>query len=174
MQLNSFISRLFSLSLFALPVLAVIQDEAYELDWHIPVVGNSIRSSTFFHRPQPESKASLIYTVTDRKVVAAIHPRDGSIVWRQSLAPDLDTSTTEPPVALPADGKVITAAGRVIRAWDAADGRLHWSIELNVEINDAKLSKEQDVVVLGTDGSVRKIDGQVGSVIEDYYNFLPQ
>lgn len=168
------LSRLLSLSLLALPCLAVIQDEAYEVDWHIPLVGLSAPASTFFHRPQPDSKASLIYTLTDKKVLAAINPRDGAIVWRHSIAKDVlgfDAASTK---ARPAEGKVLSAAGSTLRAWDATDGRLLWAAELNEGIKDVRVSKEQDAMVLCADGSVRKIDGVNGDVIEHHRDLIGQ
>ncbi|KAF8462055.1 hypothetical protein BDZ91DRAFT_699208 [Kalaharituber pfeilii] len=167
------ISLLLSISSFLVsPAFAVIKDEAYEIDWHIPVVGNSIRPSTFFHRPQIDSKASLLYTLTDRKVLAALHPRDGSLVWRQSIAEDVATAEPGTFTARPAEGKVISAGGKAVKAFDAADGRLLWATEFSQAVRDVRISKEQDAVVLCADGSVRRLDGTTGSVINEYYNII--
>ena len=169
---TAFFSCLLSLSLLFLPSFAVTQDEAYETDWHIPLIGISLRHSTFFHRPQPNSKASLLYTLTDKKVIAAINPRDGALVWRQSVSKDalgFDTGTVK---AWPADGKVISAAGTTLRAWDATDGRLLWVTEFSKEVKDARVSKDQHVIILCTDGSVWKVDGTSGSVAEDHHAIL--
>lgn len=154
------------------PSLAVIQDEAYETDWHVPIIGLSIQPSTFFHRPQPDSKASLIYTLTDRKVLAAINPRDGALMWRQSIAKDALGFNADSIKARPAEGMVLSAAGLTLRAWDANDGRLLWTTEFNEGVKDVRVSKEQDAVVLCTDGSVRKVDGTNGNVIDDYHGII--
>ncbi|KAF8457535.1 hypothetical protein BGX38DRAFT_1056223, partial [Terfezia claveryi] len=161
-----------SLSLLIVPSLAVIQDEAYKTDWHVPTIGLSIQPSTFFHRPQPDSKASLIYTLTDRKVLAAINPRDGALMWRQSIAKDALGFNADSIKARPADGKVLSAAGSTLRAWDANDGRLLWTTEFNEVLKDVRVSKEQDAVVLCTDGSVQKVDGTNGNVIDDYHGII--
>lgn len=167
--------RLLSLSLLFLPSsFAVTQDEAYQTDWHIPLIGVSLRHSTFFHRPQTDSKASLLYTLTDKKVIAAINPRDGALVWRQSISKDALGFDAGAIKALPADGKVLSAAGSRLRAWDATDGRLLWVNEFSKEVKDAKVSKNQDVIVLCTDGSLWKVDGISGSVVEDRYTIIDQ
>ena len=77
-------------------------------------------------------------------------------------------------IARPAEGKVFTAAGLTLAAWDAADGRLLWTTEFNELVDDVRVSREQDVVVLCGDGSVRKVDGLTGAVLDDYYNILGQ
>ena len=80
-----------------------------------------------------------------------------------------DTETIK---ARPADGKVISAAGTTLRAWDAADGRLLWVTEFSNEVKDVRVSRDQDVVILCTDGSVWKVDGIRGSVVEDHYSII--
>lgn len=70
--------------------------------------------------------------------------------------------------ARPADGKVISAAGTTLRAWDATDGRLLWVTEFSNEIKDMTVSRAQDVIVLCAGGGLWKVDGTRGSVVEDH------
>src|SRR5215469_10678850 len=73
-------------------VLAVFPDEAYQVDYHHALLGFPQQHTTFFHQPYPNSKASLIYTLSERGVIGAVNPKDGSIIWRQFLASDLTGS----------------------------------------------------------------------------------
>ena len=93
-------------------------------------------------------------------------------MWRQSIAKDALGFNTDSIKARPAEGKVLSAAGSTLRAWDASDGRLLWTTEFNEEVKDVRVSREQDAVVLCADGSVRKVDGIHGNVIDDYYGII--
>src|ERR1700733_9930281 len=66
-------------------VRAVFPEDAYTVDYHHALLGAPLRHGSFFHRPQAASKASLLYTVTDRRQVGAVLPKDGSVVWRHQL-----------------------------------------------------------------------------------------
>jgi hypothetical protein len=90
-------------------VSALHADEVGVVDWHHKLIGTPRRETTFLHKPLSTSGA-LAFTLTDRNVLAALNPRDGSIrssrvnaalimvVWRQLidnplLARPLDGST---------------------------------------------------------------------------------
>ncbi|KAH7063147.1 hypothetical protein B0J12DRAFT_159393 [Macrophomina phaseolina] len=156
--------------------LAVFADDAYHVDYHFALLGAPRQHATFFHQPRPDSKASLLYTLSDKLVLGAINPRDGAVVWRQALAPGSSS----------ADGRlragenqdtVISAVEGQVAAWDAADGKLAWSsIFKDVPVQDlevlelpdasAAASGVKDVVVLfgGSTSVVRRLDGQTGAV----------
>ena len=93
-------------------------------------------------------------------------------MWRQSIAKDALGFNADSIKARPAEGKVLSTAGSTLRAWDANDGRLLWTTKFNEAVKDVRVSKEQDAVVLCVDGSVRKVDGINGNVIDDYYGII--
>jgi ER membrane protein complex subunit 1 len=146
--------RLYALLILTLchisSVFAVLADEAYHVDWHQALLGIPQSESTFFHRPSASLSASLLYTISDRGVLGAVNPKDGSLVWRQPLA-ELDTrpewavqelvklpeeeQVKELRESLPAkggllarDGKgfVVSYYGPKVSAWDATSGKLIW------------------------------------------------
>lgn len=107
--------------------LAIFADEAFHIDYHHALLGTPQPYTTFFHRPSASSKASLLYTLSDKFVLGAINPKDGSIVWRQRLI-ERASNETGKTFLNAADGEntIYSATDEVIQAWDAADGRLVW------------------------------------------------
>lgn len=116
------------LSLFGVATLllrstqAIFADEAWDVDYHHPLLGLPKEEATLFHQPNPASKASLIYTLSEEGIVGAVNPRDGSLVWRQSLPRNLSDAG----FLRAGSGQdiVIAGAGHQVSAWSAADGRL--------------------------------------------------
>ncbi|KAG0637948.1 hypothetical protein HOY80DRAFT_1049643 [Tuber brumale] len=148
-------SRVLSGVLLLLPsVSATYKDEAYQNDWHIALIGASIPSSTFFHRPALDAKASLIYTLTSRSILAAINPRDGSIVWRHLLGGGASSG-----VARKAEGAVIAAVDRDVKAFDAMDGKLIWEMAFVEKVKDLQTTGGNAAIVLFVNGSVAKVSG---------------
>ncbi|KAF8252728.1 DUF1620-domain-containing protein [Wilcoxina mikolae CBS 423.85] len=140
-------------------VLAVFKDDAYDTDWHIPLIGPSLPPSTFFHRPNVETRASLIYTLTSRSILAAVNPKDGELVWRQQL-PEADGNG----IARPGNGVIISAAGTSITSFDAGSGKLVWENEFAKNVVDLRVTAENTVAVLFEDGTVRLLAEQSGDV----------
>jgi outer membrane protein assembly factor BamB len=146
---------------------AIYQDEAYKIDYQHALLGTPKRENTFFHRPSATSKASLLYTLSEKNVLGAVNPKDGAIVWRQLLADPTGTSKG----LLKAGGNqstVVTAVGNEVRAWDAADGRLVWSWLDTGRIQDLEVldrEKSKDVIVLSVDqgkSSITKLASLTG------------
>ncbi|KAF2104264.1 DUF1620-domain-containing protein [Rhizodiscina lignyota] len=158
------------------PALAVFADDAFQIDHHVPLLGLPQSHTTFFHQPYAKSKASLLYTLSDKAVLGAINPRDGAIVWRQALAGPANSSN----IFLRAgDGQdvVVSGVNNNIAAWAASDGRLIWSRNLGnalvhdleiIELPDAK--GNGDVLILYNDGHpvVQRLDGGSGNVKWEY------
>jgi hypothetical protein len=93
MRLHALLILALSLSF---PVYAIIADGAYHIDYHLALLGIPRSGNTFFHQPSASSSASLLFTISEKGVLGAVNPKDGSLVWRQSLvgslpAPSLDT-----------------------------------------------------------------------------------
>ncbi|KAG9533048.1 DUF1620-domain-containing protein, partial [Aureobasidium melanogenum] len=108
---------------------AVFVDDAWKLDWHLALVGAPHQHTTFFHQPVAASKASLLYTLSDKTILGAVNPKDGSLRWRQQLSPTTNSSST---FLRPAQDHhlVISAVDGQVAAWNAADGRQAWSVDL--------------------------------------------
>ena len=144
-------------SLLVPSISAVSADEAYQTDYHHALLGTPQRHTTFFHQPSAASKASLLYTLSERNVVGAVNPKDGTLVWRQYLSSGSrnDTGLEGFLRAVNGESTVVTAIGSDVRAWDAADGRLVWQWEgrgivRSLEIMDFA-GQSKDVIVLHQD-----------------------
>jgi ER membrane protein complex subunit 1 len=131
-------------------VHAVLADEAYHVDYHQALLGVPQAEHTFFHRPSASSSASLLYTISDKTILGAVNPKDGSLVWRQSLAGPLPKPhlvvedvanlsekeqlrafrNTDPAksglIAQDGTGFVVSYYGSTVSAWDATNGKLLW------------------------------------------------
>ncbi|PPJ50283.1 hypothetical protein CBER1_04883 [Cercospora berteroae] len=167
------------LSLFGVATLllrstqAIFADEAWDVDYHHPLLGLPKEETTLFHQPNPASKASLIYTLSEEGVVGAVNPRDGSLVWRQSLS----RNSSDAGFLRAGSGQdiVIAGAGHQVSAWSAADGRLAWSREFEHELRDLEIlelsdgrevATAKDAIVLtgGERPAVHRVDGSSGDV----------
>ncbi|KAI9812301.1 MAG: DUF1620 super [Pycnora praestabilis] len=164
----------------ALPsALAVYADDAYHTDYHHALLGIPQQHTTFFHRPQSASKASLLYTLSEKLILGAVNPKDGAIVWRQALASS-SNATTGFLRAGENENTVISAVGNEVRAWDALHGTLGWGNEFSngpiqdlevVELadgNNAGGAKDAVVLFGEVKGVVKRLKGESGAVIWEY------
>lgn len=155
-------SLLYSIPLFLSTATAIFEDQAYSTDWHISLLGRSIPDSTFFHQPQIDSKASLIYTLTEQHVLGAIKPKDGSLVWRTALEGEgkgIARKSTE---------KIVSGLGGNVQTRRAADGKLVWENSFKEGVRDLRVEENQHVVALFEDGRVRRLDRSSGDVIWEW------
>lgn len=159
-------------------VHAVFADDAYQVDWHHALLGIPQQHTTFFHRPQSSSRASLLYTLSEKLVLGAINPKDGTIVWRQRLGDG--NHTTGVLRAGEGEDTLISAVGGGVKAWDALSGKLIWGNEFNdgetrdLEVVELESGKEgravKDAVLLSgsTEGVVRRLNGNTGDVMWEF------
>ena len=107
---------------------ALYRDEAYRIDFQHALLGAPLPHNTFFHQPNAASKASLLYTLSEKLILGAVNPKDGALVWRQDLAEGAEDRRRYKSFlkAVQGTGAVVSAAGESVRAWDAAGGRLLW------------------------------------------------
>lgn len=172
---------LYTLLSLLLPTVAAISiDEAGVVDHHLQLLGPPSNESTFFHPPVAGSKASLLYTLSDKSVLGAIKPKDGSVVWRQRLRPAKDASHRGKLVAGDEQDTVVTAVGTTITAWSAADGRFVWETKFagqrisdlrRLEIPEGRTgSYAKDLVVIakGKQTAVVRLNAETGSVLWRY------
>jgi outer membrane protein assembly factor BamB len=161
-------------------VLAVFPDEAYEIDYHHALLGLPKEVSTFFHQPHANSKASLIYTLSEKSVIGAVNPKDGALVWRQQLLSAVNSSASLLRTAEEQD-VVVSATDSQVAAWTASDGRLIWSNTFKHEgqikdvtllelVDGASSTGVKDVLVLfqGTFPIVQRLDGATGAIKWQY------
>jgi outer membrane protein assembly factor BamB len=168
-------------------VLAIFVDDAYQIDYHQALLGIPESQNTLFHRPQASSSASLLYTISNKAVLGAVNPKDGSLVWRHALAGEpVANGTSSRLAAAQGDGKVISSFGRYVSAWDALDGKLVWmeafpttSHILGLEIvptpGGQSTAGVADVIVLAghqsatsSSATVRRLAGDDGRVQWEY------
>lgn len=161
---------------------AIFADEVDHVDFHHALLGTPTPHSTFFHRPSAASNASLLYTLSERLLLGAVNPRDGSIVWRQDLAKWTSTGSDAEGFLRAADGEstVVSAAGNAVLAWGAVDGKLAWDARFeegevvkDVEMlhsEGGKAGAARDVLALfqGKTGTIRRLDGTTGRVKWEY------
>ena len=169
------------LATFVPSSLAIFADEAYQIDYHFALLGSPQARTTFFHRPSLSSNASLLYTLSEKLVLGAVNPKDGSIVWRQNLSGSSPLSGVQPFLrAIDGEDAVVSALGGHVSSWGALDGKLSWTSQFNdgpvkdlelVELeegNSRKLVKDSIVLFGRENGIVRRLDGESGNVKWEY------
>lgn len=153
--------------------LAIFADEAYQTDSHHALLGLPQAHTTFFHRPSASSKASLLYTLSEKLVLGAINPKDGVVIWRQRLAGLGQNQTTSGLLKAGEGGDtLISAVNGKVQAWDATDGRLVWEWDRGDEtkVVDVTPSAEGGKYVLvlsegeGSSFVVRSLEADTGKV----------
>ncbi|KAI2604751.1 DUF1620-domain-containing protein [Hypoxylon fragiforme] len=163
--------------LLALPaaVRAVFKDEAGHIDYHHELLGLPQRETTFYHRPRPQDKATLLYTLSDLGVLGAVNPGNGALVWRQLLNNNI-TNGGGHLRAGEDESWVTSALGSSVHAWDAITGRNAWTLDFDgvvkdLEIMEMTTSDHKDVLALHEeDGTTiaRRIDGVEGRVVWEF------
>lgn len=150
--------------------LAVFADEAYAVDFHYALLGLPQQATTFFHKPY---SGSLLYTLSDKSVLGAVNPKDGTNIWRQSLPGGHQVAILR---AGESQDTIVSAAANTVSAWSAADGRLAWDVAYGpvpvVDIEVLELptpsgpSTDKDTVVLSGDVAaiVQRLDANTGAV----------
>ena len=153
---------------------AIFADEAYQTDSHHALLGLPQAHTTFFHRPSAASKASLLYTLSEKLVLGAINPKDGAVIWRQRLADQAENNTAYGLLKAREGGDtLVSAVNGKVQAWDATDGRLVWEWDGGYEtkVVDLTLSVEggNNILVLsrGEDSGfvVRKFLADTGDLV---------
>ncbi|KAI1379985.1 DUF1620-domain-containing protein [Hypoxylon crocopeplum] len=160
--------------LLALPaaVRAVFKDEVGHIDYHHELLGVPQRETTFFHRPRPQEKASLLYTLSDLGVLGAVNPSNGAVVWRQLLNQNITDGGGH--LRAGEDETWLTSAlGSSVHAWDAISGRNVWSLDFDGVVKDLEIMEmteddRKDVLALHEEGGAivaRRIHGVEGRVV---------
>ncbi|KAJ1678427.1 hypothetical protein EV182_004067, partial [Spiromyces aspiralis] len=137
---------------------AVYNDEAGVIDWHREQIG--VPKLTVTHS---WGNLSHIYVATERNVLAAVEPTDGSLVWRHVLGggpgQQIDSLHAH-------KDKVLTVNGDSdkveVRVWDAQSSRLLWETSEDVALTGSGSRGERavflpngDLVVILGDRLVR-------------------
>ncbi|GKZ36068.1 hypothetical protein AbraIFM66950_006943 [Aspergillus brasiliensis] len=158
--------------------LAIYRDEVNHVDYHHALLGFPTSQSTFFLKPSASSNASLLYTLSEKSLLGAVNPKDGSLVWRQNLSrSDLPGGESNAHGLLRASegtNALVSALGDYISSWTALDGKLIWEnwfegevvadlelLELE-DVNAAPLTKDTVALWSGKAGIVRRLDGDSG------------
>ena len=170
--------NLLCLTLSIIPsTLAVYSDEAYHVDYHHELLGLPQRHTTFFHRPRPQDKATLLYTLSDLGVLGAVNPATGKVVWRQFLAGN-DTAGADGflrPVE--GEGTVVSAVQNRVDVWDAMSGREKWGNIFAGQVKDLEIMEHaagdetKDMLALFEEsgkGHLRRLKGINGDVAWEY------
>lgn len=112
---------------------AIYADEVNHIDYHHALLGLPTAQSTFFLKPSTVSNASLLYTLSEKAILGATNPKDGS-VWRQNVSSRAGPSSLSTELGN-ADGllrasdqinAVVSAVGNYLSSWTARDGKLIW------------------------------------------------
>lgn len=139
------------------------------MDFHHVLLGAPQPRTTFLHRPSASSKASLLYTLSERSVIGAVNPKDGSVVWRQQLGngTGFGNGLLQPSRI---GNLIISAINGTVQAWDAAEGRLVWEWIGHEDIKALVVSQidvdSRDIYILSQDNEnkayVRKLAQESG------------
>jgi len=167
---------LFSVASLIASVCAVFPDEAYQIDYHHALLGIPQHHSTFFHQPYSNSKASLLYTLSESGAIGAVNPKDGSIIWRQFISSP-SNATNGILKAGESQDVVVSAIGNTIATWGASDGKLVWKENTaNGKISDLQILETtgiesadgvKDVIVVVEDGHthIKRLDGKTRKTV---------
>jgi hypothetical protein len=164
------------------PAFAIFADEVNQIDYHHALLGAPQARTTFFHRPLSSSSASLLYTLSEKSILGAVNPKDGSIVWRQNLSEYNNNAGLGGGFLRAADGEdiVFSALSDEVSSWGASDGKLGWTkrfddglvidLELADDDPDDAAAAQRDPIVLfqGKSGVVRRLDRATGLVKWEY------
>ncbi|KAK7743916.1 hypothetical protein SLS53_003938 [Cytospora paraplurivora] len=163
--------------LIALPaaVRAVFEDEVGDIDYHHELLGLPQRETTFFHRPRPDDKASLLYTLSDVGVLGAVHPSSGAIVWRHLINGNI-TNGGGHLRAGEGENWVASAYASSVHAWEAVSGRNIWWADFGGEVRDLEVMEvtengRKDVLALYNEGgstTLRRLNNADGSVVWEF------
>lgn len=164
-----------ALLLLARSSIAVFSDEAWNVDYHFALLGEPQEQTTLFHQPSPESRASLVYTLSSQGVLGAVHPKDGTLVWRQLISANNSNAAVGFLRAGEGQDTIVSGIGSQIAAWSAADGRQAWSLNLAGEVVDVEILESEDgaatpgvkdalVMAGGYHAVVQRVDGATGAV----------
>lgn len=160
--------------------VAIYPDEVNHIDFHHALLGTPSAHSTFFLKPSSSSNASLLYTLSQKLLLGAVNPRDGSLVWRQNVSRSLlskdDGQVQSFLRASDGSNAMVSAVGDYISSWSALDGKLIWEnwfagepvVDLELlELEDAgATSSTRDAIALYGDktGVLRRLDAETGDV----------
>ncbi|GKZ21008.1 hypothetical protein AbraIFM66951_010166 [Aspergillus brasiliensis] len=164
--------------------LAIYRDEVNHVDYHHALLGFPTSQSTFFLKPSASSNASLLYTLSEKSLLGAVNPKDGSLVWRQNLSrSDLPGGESNAHGLLRASegtNALVSALGDYISSWTALDGKLIWEnwfegevvadlelLELE-DVNAAPSTKDTVALWSGKAGVVRRLEGDSGRTKWEY------
>lgn len=161
--------------------LAIYPDEVNHVDFHHALLGLPTPQSTFFLKPSSASNASLLYTLSEKSILGAVNPRDGSLVWRQNVS--RSSLPNRDGLLRASDGinAVVSGAGDYLSSWTALDGKLIWENWFSDgSVTDLELLELEDASAAGTTrdtialiagdnvGAVKRIDGKTGNVKWEY------
>jgi ER membrane protein complex subunit 1 len=154
---------------------AVFVDEAWKTDYHFALLGEPQEETTFFHQPNPASRASLVYTLSEEGVLGAVNPRDGTLVWRQVLGRPEAAHNSSFLRAGEGQDVVISGYDDEVAAWSAGDGKLVWNVKSSSPLRDVEIlelsdgksttgAKDAISISAGNHPEVQRIDGATGAV----------
>ncbi|KAK2877310.1 hypothetical protein FQN49_001237 [Arthroderma sp. PD_2] len=160
--------------------LAILADEAYHIDYHHALLGTPRADTTFFRRTRNSDSRSLLYTHSEKNIIGAINPEDGSVAWRHNISDYFPQASNNAFLRSEGgDDSIFSAFGDGVSSWGALDGKFRWiqrfpdgevqDLEM-IPLEDGLRVHEQDVLVLSGDkkGVVRRLDRNLGKVKWEY------
>ncbi|KAM0786085.1 hypothetical protein ACM66B_006896 [Microbotryomycetes sp. NB124-2] len=154
--------------------LALASTHTPSFDLHVPFVGATAPATSarqplhrFLHAQDAQTgrKRALLVTVTDADVVAAVEPRNGSLVWRQRYSSESRINHQTCSAA-----RVLVSHGHArVDSVDAYFGRTVWTHQApsasgNVNVLCWPQRNSHDVIV-ASDKVVQRLSGQSGEVL---------
>ncbi|KAG4303937.1 hypothetical protein PORY_002681 [Pneumocystis oryctolagi] len=142
--------------------------------FHIPLIGLPLKKSIFFHKPVSYQNI-LIYTATEKNILAAIDYKNGSLVWRQEFAENDPINVIKPLDSTNILEIITLSNSSIIRAWNALTGFLIWEktfSNLSTNIHDINffennVTSNKDIIVLASE-MICSLNSDTGSKIWSY------
>lgn len=137
------------------PATAIFADQAGQYDWLQQHVGR-VNLAALAAKPRPR----LFVASQAAGTVAALSPKDGSLLWRRVLAEGDSASRLQPAHAVLL---TLTDGGKQLTAWDAGSGAAAWAATV-AGSSELASAEAADVAVSAHAGSSSSEGGSSQSV----------
>lgn len=133
---------------------AVYEDQKDQHGWLHQYLGKVTLSST------SSAPRTRLYVATDANAVAALSPKDGSVVWKRAFATGDTVQRLE---AVGTAAATLSGGGRFLRSFDGTDGRLLFERSLAHAVDSGEMP---DMAAITASGRPALLAVALGSAVQ--------
>lgn len=147
--------QLLALLVCTASVHAIFEEQARRYTWHQQFVGR-VRLARMAAKPRSD-----VFVATEKGVLAALSPKDGSVAWRKAFAEGDAITHLEVE-----GGRVFTLSGggQYLRAFNAENGQMLWQAALGTAAGDG--SEPASDLALLKEGKAVQVVAAAGPVVK--------